>query len=882
MSSSKSKNPEEDKAVALSVTAKDADDKPKPEELSEEDQALKEGLELAVVRLQDEDDSLHKPALDHLVNEIRSATSSMTSVPKPLKFLRPHYDTIKAVYDSWPHPHTLKRSLADVLSVLAMTMAAPGSRESLRYKLSGNQQNISSWGHEYVRSLAGEISEEYAQRVLDSGEDEVECSDLLVLVDDILPFQMKHNAEAEAVDLLMEVRQLPKLLEPDIVDDRNFERVCLYLVRCAPYIPDPEDVDVLYQTAFHIYRQQSKYPDALRMALRANREDLVQEIFRAAEESNSDLARTVLKQMALILASDRAQVTLEDAELAELAGNVKLSEQFVGVAKEMNLAPPRHPEEVYKSVSENRRSALNGNNNSTGLDSAKGNLAMSIVNAFVNAAHCADKLVLVEGSSWVLGKHKAQGNGMLTAAASVGVLMLWNVEEGLNQIDKYFNEGEDGVKAGACLAVGICCNSVHNDADPALALLTDYIESSSTSSIVRVCAMLGLGIAYAGRRKEEVLALLESILVNTDYSIQESAVAAVALGLVYVGSCHEEVSTLILQRLMETSTADLEQPAARLLGLGLGLLFLGEGEKAEAVQEACRTIEHGSASKYIDVCVEVCAYAGTGNVLVVQKLLRLCAEHTASASSSSGAGGSAGATGSAPIAPAAGAANANASAAAAPAPTMENDYQLVAVLGIALIALGDEIATEMTIRTLEHLLQYSDVHIRRIVPLALALLYTSHPDYGIVDVLSRLTHDSDSELSIYAILALGIVSAGSNNSRIGNILRQLSDFYSKDNHAIFMIRIAQGLNALGKGLMTLSPLHSDRSVILHRYFQCMVYMQSFSLQTSSEQAQFGGSVDSVSFVLRHEVGSVGEAALHVLHVVLRDEASLSQHRRCQS
>jgi histidinol-phosphate phosphatase family protein len=33
----------------------------------------------------------------------------------------------------------------------------------------------------------------------------------MVLVDDILPFQMQHNAEAEAVDLLMEVRQLNKL-----------------------------------------------------------------------------------------------------------------------------------------------------------------------------------------------------------------------------------------------------------------------------------------------------------------------------------------------------------------------------------------------------------------------------------------------------------------------------------------------------------------------------------------------------------------------------------------------------------------------------------------------------------------------------------------------
>ena len=33
---------------------------------------------------------------------IRSATSSMTSVPKPLKFLRPHYLMFRELYETWP------------------------------------------------------------------------------------------------------------------------------------------------------------------------------------------------------------------------------------------------------------------------------------------------------------------------------------------------------------------------------------------------------------------------------------------------------------------------------------------------------------------------------------------------------------------------------------------------------------------------------------------------------------------------------------------------------------------------------------------------------------------------------------------------------------
>lgn len=90
------------------------------DEMSEEDKILKEGLEVAVLRLQESDTNLHKAALDHLAFEIKTATSSMTSVPKPLKFLRPHYDSLKAVYQSWSHSHPMKKLMADIMSVLGI------------------------------------------------------------------------------------------------------------------------------------------------------------------------------------------------------------------------------------------------------------------------------------------------------------------------------------------------------------------------------------------------------------------------------------------------------------------------------------------------------------------------------------------------------------------------------------------------------------------------------------------------------------------------------------------------------------------------------------------------------------------------------------------
>lgn len=59
------------------------------------------------------------------------------------------------------------------------------------------------------------------------------------------------------------------------------------------------------------------------------------------------------------------------------------------------------------------------------------------------------------------------------------------------------------------------------------------------------------------------------------------------------------------------------------MALGLGLLFLGKYESTEAVLETIKAIEH-PISSVVDVLVTICSYAGTGNVLQIQKLLHNC------------------------------------------------------------------------------------------------------------------------------------------------------------------------------------------------------------------------------------------------------------------
>ncbi len=91
----------------------------------------------------------------------------------------------------------------------------------------------------------------------------------------------------------------------------------------------------------------------------------------------------------------------------------------------------------------------------------------------------------------------------------------------------------------------------------------------------------------------------------------------------------------------------------------------------------------------------------------------------------------------------------------------------------------------------------------------MSLLYVSDPDYSVTDLLSKLTHDQDEQVAMNAILALGMIGAGTNNARIAGLLRQLSSFYKSKADPLYVVRIAQGLLHMGKGLVTLSPFHSD-------------------------------------------------------------------------
>ncbi|KVH88226.1 26S proteasome regulatory complex, non-ATPase subcomplex, Rpn1 subunit [Cynara cardunculus var. scolymus] len=643
-------------------------------------------------------------------------------------------------------------------------------------------QGLQKVALESMRNLAGEIAQEYAKRV----NEEAAVKDLIELVEQIVAFHMKHNAEPEAVDLLMEVEFLDLLVKH--VDSTNYKRTCLYLTSSARYLPGPDDMSVL-DIAYTIYTKFEEFPSALQIALYLHNMQHWMFVWQHVKQvftSCPDLLRK--KQFCYILARQGLSFELdeemcaddEDREaLQEIINNTKLSEGYLTLARDIEVMEPKSPEDIYKAhLLDGRASA------GASVDSARQNLAATFVNAFVNAGFGQDKLMTVPseassgGSSgnWLF---KNKEHGKASAAASLGMIHIWDVDAGLAQIDKYFHSNDNHVIAGALLGVGVVNCGIKNDCDPALALLADYLDKEDSS--IRIGAITGLGLAYAGTQNEQVgisfplhciRDKLTPILGDPKAPLDVIAFTAIALGLVYVGSCNEDVAQAIIFALMDRSESDLGEPLTRLLPLGLGLLYLGKQDSVEATAEVSKTFNE-KIRKYCDMTLLSCAYAGTGNVLKVQHFLGQCAQHLEKGET----------------------------------------FQGPAVLGIAMVAMAEELGLDMAIRSLEHLLQYGEQNIRKAVPLALGLLCISNPKVHVMDTLSRLSHDADTEVAMAAVISLGLIGAGTNNARIAGMLRNLSSYYYKEASLLFCVRIAQGFVHMGKGLLTLAPYHSERFLL---------------------------------------------------------------------
>ncbi len=831
--------------------------KGKADEASEEDKALSDTLDMLIERLQEADRSLHRAALEALRMQIRSSAVSLTSIPKALKFLCKKFSTLMAIYlgDVGTGADD-RRFLADILSVVAMAAGEDNScRYSLLFRLLGEQRALGEdWGHEYVRHLAAEAIQEHALTAAASLDASAEMGDeasiaarrkavgcgipadaFRALVRDVAVFFLDHNAEPDACDLLYEVgdlASLPGLLfgHGGVAGKRDHERVCLYLLSCVPFEGDDDDRAAL-SIAHAIYREAGDHANALIVAMRLNDHALIVADFDACPHGTPlklQLAFMLARQRislppASLLAQQPGSAPAVDERLQGILNNACLTDHFRQLTRDLEIVDVKSPDDIYKShLQDAFRISI--------APSPRQNVAAALVNGFVNGAFTRDALVCtdaVDGDETLSWIYKVKEHGITTTVASIGLIHLWSADSGLEKLDRYLYSENVFIKAGAILGIGLVHAGTRSESDPALALLREYIDEEvpapsaqmadgSAAALPaaakveqrarrpvpqeKIAALMGLALAYGGSARHDVV---EAVLpLISDANMQVASMAALTVGHVFVGTCDGDMASAILQTLMERQPADLDAPFARFMALSLGLLFLGKTEtEAEVILETLAVIDH-PIGRDAATLVKVCSYAGSGNVLKIQELLHICTRAAPQGSGSSGEGEADAAKGS--------------QAAAAEGDGEEDkamNCQSFAVIGIALICMMEDIGKEMSSRLFSHLMQFGSAAVRKCVPLALGLMYTSNATVAVSDLLSKYSHDQDKSVAISSIFALGLVAAGTNNARMAQTLRQLAAYYQRDVDCLYIVRFAQGLVHASKGSVTFSPIHCHRQLI---------------------------------------------------------------------
>mmetsp|Transcript_18748 Transcript_18748/g.28791 ORF Transcript_18748/g.28791 Transcript_18748/m.28791 type:complete len:134 (-) Transcript_18748:1123-1524(-) len=132
----------------------------------------------------------------------------------------------------------------------------------------------------------------------------------------------------------------------------------------------------------------------------------------------------------------------------------------------------------------------------------------------------------------------------MAAAGSLGLLRLWDIDEGLEAIDKYLESDKDYIQAGAFLAIGLLNSGIKSEADAAAAILVDRLETAQKETH-KIGILMGLSMAYAGSARADLLEVISPIIVDSENSIELQAIASLSIGLIFCGSCDQDAAESI-------------------------------------------------------------------------------------------------------------------------------------------------------------------------------------------------------------------------------------------------------------------------------------------------------------------------------------------------
>eukprot|EP01086_Lenisia_limosa_P017495 TRINITY_DN8744_c0_g1_i1.p1 TRINITY_DN8744_c0_g1~~TRINITY_DN8744_c0_g1_i1.p1 ORF type:complete len:733 (-),score=193.11 TRINITY_DN8744_c0_g1_i1:52-2019(-) len=482
----------------------------------------------------------------------------------------------------------------------------------------------------------------------------------------------------------------------------------------------------------------------------------------------------------------------EKARLQSVVNNEHLPDQVKSAMKHLAVET-KLPHDAFKSHKADGR-GLAPSKKETHIQG----LGEAVVNGLVNTGLGGDKLASEdENNKWL---YKCKGDDRIAAVASLGMHYLWDFDNGLTALDKWMYSEDADVRSGAHLAIGVMSTGCVNDCDPAFALLTTALDNENLTDNEMISCIAGLGIAYSGQRREDVSELLMKYM-GSDITLKVAATASLALGMVNcgigVGEASDTLLMTILDRgldydpesaskpeedldeeekkkrkaeaLAEHSSNPLLLPSGMLFCAGLALMCYGHASALEGIMAALDALPEEVTEIYAMV-IEAISHTGSGEPELIQKFSKIAGDHET-----------------------------------------KGYVCQMAALCCGFISMGNPLARDMTSRFADHFVQYlvrEKTTPRCGVAVAMGLLHVSHPKIDIEESLGRLAHDHDKDVCRSAILSLGLMAAGTNNSRVSATLRGLAAFHYTRPSILHCIRIAIGLVHMGQGLLTLSEPHN--------------------------------------------------------------------------
>lgn len=746
-----------------------------------------EEINMIFERLEESNEEIQKNALDMLLQFVKGTHTLAASSTMNFSYLEENKSRLEKICNNLKEYN--KRYLSDILSVIYVMT---DDSLSLHYRMGGNIIPLETWGHQYVKKIMGCMLKFLPLR-----------PELESMAWDCVSFLFRHNMELDAIDFLDEMKREDVIME--FVDEHNYDRINLYL-------SDMKRYNEKYETLLlKIHTKMCNYSAILVSLLGTNPGQIADFVSSVDDVPIKVQLSFMLARVGHVLPQrdEFVQNVVSNTSLYSISCNRHLSSFFLYLCTDLQILKPKSiPDFLRGSTSLRHEKEI----------SIKCLAPICIANGFVHLGFGRDTIFApraedprIEIDFEVLGK--AAKSEIISVFSSVGAINMYSPEKTLESLNEYMFSDNPFKKTAALLGFAISNIKVFDENHTVLALLMENLKVDCNYQ--RIATIFALQLIYSGTHENRLLETLKE-LVYYD-SVEVSCFASFALGSIFMGSADLDITSLLIQNFVDKSFAYSDSLFFGLFMLGFSLLF-HKNRNFESVLKTLREMKSPYYS-HISVLIRCQAYFGSGDTELMNEILgEAFEEEDVALASKPGKGDAEMQTDGDESKTQEEKLESSTDAKTAQGEHSKNLLKAISLIGITLLSMGDEMFSKMALRIINSSNLLDNSYLKSTIPLCLALLNPSNPTVDIVDTLNKLCNNPEQKVVLNSIMALGMVGAGTNNTRIAESLELQYAYNTKCLKAAPAIKISQGLLHLGKGTMTLSPFVFHKSTLVSKNF----------------------------------------------------------------